>query len=387
MSEKAAEEENPSANSDRRRIIGLILFLCLLGVMATLLVFNAAEPTSGDLTVSNWLAQRGNDSTVFHDPARKEVILRFGPESIRYFMAHYRSAVAELAKKDNWLTKQKAKWFGDPDIPAGRRKNAALIALTVLAQKYPAEVDPFFQEQLKSPRRQEIFMALGYAGPQYFHFLTNTIAGPDPGESSMAMLSLSGMSTNAQAAVPLVVNTITNRPNAGKTWWFGLFTLAVIGPDHEATLPTLFRLLRSPHVDARWASSSALASMTNQYDVILPEFVRVAREYARDTNGIGSSSLRYIRPGGLAPEIVVPFLINGLARAIETDGASTQARSQTIFHLEQLSEFKAKAKDAIPLVKERLLPLHTPPPGAKPSKQLRRIEEYLRAIDRNWRPR
>lgn len=364
--------------------MGLCLGFAILVSISVLT--NNVGPTSNGMNVAQWVNSTQTELGFLMDSNGAAVVEGFGKAGIPFFIKEFHRALSERGGKTNWLSGQLAK-LGWVSLRPETRRAKALGALAVLGRHHPEEIDPFFTGLLSTTNRAESISMMGYMGSRHFHFLTNLIASPNRKDSEDAIWGLVGMGTNAEAAVPLILSCITNYQNRGRRWWFSLYALKQIGGDHEATLPTLLSLLESSNRDAHSMIPRILSQMTNHFDKIGPEFVRLGQAPITATNDPGEFVSCYLFRVGVASDVGVPILIQRLVHAIAQDGHVPGPNSQMVSSLRYLAQYGSDAGEAIPLIENEVL-LHLPivTDRSAPIWLTRRnIEISLRKIDPRWK--
>lgn len=347
-------------------------------------------PTSNGMTVSEWL-NATNKGHIWQDASSDHigpVIEEFGPEAVPLFIAEFKEAISGQRAEESWISRN-VPGMSRPRVDAANIRDRSFRALAILGRHHPELVDPFFEEQLRTTNRQEALFYLGATGLRHYHFFTNLIAGTNSSDVGAALQGLQFMGTNAEPAVPLVFATMEKHGAArGKDWWLHLTILARIGEHHEQTVPTLLQMLQHTNQAARILAGHTLVRMTNQYDRIRPEFVRLASLPITATNDPGRYVANDLFRMGVPPEVGVPILMKRLEYMVQLDGHIPDPNSRTCHWLRWISQYGSNAAPAIKLMEEKVLP-NIPESADRirgPGRLRWEIERSLRRIDPGWTP-
>ena len=314
----------------------------------------------------------------------------FGANAVPLVIAAYRSANAGPLETATWIRKHVPGLTG-AELSPDELRTHALRSLSTLGQLYPAPVDRFYYNEIRTPNRIPILYSMAASGTRHFAFVTNFIGRGSIDDKEHAIRALSAMGTNAHDAVPLVIATLEKHgTNNNGTWWSSSLTLAQIGEHHPQTVPTLLDQLEHNNTAARRSASLTLVQLTNDLHRIRHEFVRLARMPITTNNDPGEFVSDHLVAMGVPPEVGVPLLMSRLRHMVKLDGHVPDHNSQTILWLSSVSIYGPNAVPAIKLIEDEVLSPLAPPPNPnlfRPpvGSRLWRIEQSLQRIDPDWK--
>lgn len=159
------------------------------------------EPSYGGKTLSEWLADGGN-------PRRADAIRHIGTNAIPHLL--------------NWIQYQQLPWRNKLDrfcqahlkrgLPVDKdqkRRDDATYAFHYLGKDALGAIPELKRQALVSkPRNPQALIALAYLGKDGFPVLMEAFTNQEPVTRLAAVLALDALGTNAEPAIPLVVNLL-----------------------------------------------------------------------------------------------------------------------------------------------------------------------------------
>lgn len=313
-----------------------------------------------------------------------------GADAVALVINAYHSANAGPGETRNWIRKH-VPGLSRANLRPDELRSHALRTLSALGASYPAPVDRFYYDEIRTTNRIPILYSMAASGMRHFAFVTNLVTKGTIHDQGHAIRALGELGRNAQSAVPLVLSTLEKHgAKRDEIWWSGSLVLARIGQDHALTVPALLGQLEHTNTAARKAATDTLVDLTNHLHQIRHEFVRLARVPITPTNDPGEFVSHQLERLRVPPEIGVPILMKRLRHAIKLDGLAPDFNSPTCRWLSTISTYGTNAAPAIDLIEEKLLSHLSPPPDPNRFQPpvgsgLWRIQQSLRRVDPKWR--
>src|SRR6266487_2638971 len=285
----------------RGRAFALVGLLAVSAAVAGFFAARAREPVYQGKRLSEWL--QALDKNTFTKESRAqatEAVRRIGTNGIPF--------LEKMLRSDPWL-RQKLIEFSDKQsvirlhlTTAEERRRLTLEgikALGPLARPLIPKLIEILKDDSPLQAKSIAFVGLARIGPDAVLPLTPILTNASPHRRSAAVISLAMLSTNAQAAVPALVERLEsdkdNRVRAAAAK-----ALGHILSEPEVAVPALVKQLSDADPIIRAQAALALRKFGRQAQAAVPALVKTMKDENLNIRSVAAAALKEIDPHAAA---------------------------------------------------------------------------------------
>ncbi len=285
----------------RGRAIAWVGLLAVIAAVAACLALRPREPVYQGKRLSEWLHELDKDTFTKESRARAtEAVRRIGTNGIPF--------LERMLRSDPWLRRTLIELSGKQSVihlhltTAEERRRLALEgikALGALARPLIPKLIEMLKDDDPWQAMSIAFVGLAQIGPDAVLPLTQVLTNASPKVRSAAVISLAMLSSNAQAAVPALVERLEsdkdNRVRAAAAR-----ALGHIGTGREVAVPALIKHLSDAVPIVRIQAAQALGKFGKQAQDAVPTLVKTMNDEILTVRDSAAAALKEIDPHAAA---------------------------------------------------------------------------------------
>jgi HEAT repeat protein len=282
----------------RGRAIAGVVFLA---AVAAFFALRPREPVYGGKRLSEWLHELDKDTFTEESRAQAtEAVRRIGTNGIPF--------MERMLSHDPWLRRALIELSGKQSLirlhltTAEERRRLALEGIEALGP-LARPLIPKLTEMLKDDSSWQAmsiaFVGLARIGLEAVLPLTQALTNASPKVRSAAVISLSMLSSNAQAAVPALVERLeSDKDNRVRA--LAANVLGGIRSEPVVAVPALVKHLSGPDTNIRVEAALALGKFGRQAQEAVPALVKTMKDENLNIRSVAAAALKEIDPDAAA---------------------------------------------------------------------------------------